>query len=304
MIIPWLKGFLDWEKAPITWTLLALNIFIFMVVSEAKVTSAHKNFSNVSMMTLTGKLFYQFSNPEKNELPFLSINEWIVLGGQGLKNAEFLEKSQTFRFWGDEIAIKDWKTKVVSYQDSLNRRSVTVFGLRGESSPVSAWITYQFMHASLWHLLGNMMMLLIFSATLELAVGGVAVIAIYLASGFAGAAMFVFLGQENVAPMIGASGSLSGIMAFYAAYEKRTRVSFFYFVSPIQGFFGWIHLPTLLIFPLCFLSDFSSYLSTPEQIGTGIAFTAHIGGSIFGAAAGFAVKYFRKSLLVRWLAQH
>jgi membrane associated rhomboid family serine protease len=304
MIIPWLKGFMSWEKAPLTWTLLALNIFVFVMVSDGRPQVSQKAFSNVQMMVLTGKLFFQFSNPQKKELPLLSATEWIVLGGQGLKSMDFIEKSQNYNFWGDEIAISDWRNKVRLYQESLGQRSVNIYGLRGEHSPVTAWITYQFMHASLWHLFGNMMMLVIFSAALEQLVGGFAVICIYLLSGFAGAWMFVLLGQENVAPMIGASGSLSGIMAFYAAFEKRTRVSFFYFVSPLQGFFGWIYLPTLMIFPLCFISDFASYLSTPVEIGAGIAFTAHMGGSLFGAGFGFAARYFRKHLLFRWLAQH
>jgi membrane associated rhomboid family serine protease len=104
--------------------------------------------------------------------------------------------------------------------------------------------------------------------------------------------------------MIGASGALSGVMAFYAAFEKRKRISFFYFVSPIPGYYGWIYLPTLIIFPLSFLSDLVGYLSTPAEIGSGIAYTAHIGGALFGAVLGFGLRYWRKNLWVQWFFQH
>jgi membrane associated rhomboid family serine protease len=93
--------------------------------------------------------------------------------------------------------------------------------------------------------------------------------------------------------MIGASGSLSAVMAFYAAYEHRRRVSFFYFVSPIKGYWGWIYLPTLIIFPLCFLPDIVGYLSNPEELGDGIAYAAHMGGALFGLLFGFFCRYVR-----------
>jgi membrane associated rhomboid family serine protease len=207
-------------------------------------------------------------------------------------------------FFGDEIAIADWKEKLHEYHEQLQMRTSSIFGLKTQAGSPLTWVTYQFMHASWMHLFGNMAMLLIFGAALESAVGGMGLIFIYLLSGFAGAWAFLLLGQNTLAPMIGASGALSGVMAFYAAYEKKRRVSFFYFVSPMPGYYGWIYLPTLAIFPLCFLSDFAGYLSTPTEIGTGVAYTAHIGGAVFGTFFGFALRHFRRTLWVRWISQH
>lgn len=146
-------------------------------------------------------------------------------------------------------------------------------------------------------------MLWIFGAALEISLGGFALAAIYLVGGAVGAWAFLALGHGTLAPMIGASGSLSAVMAFFAAYEKKKRVSFFYFLSPLPGYYGWIYLPTILIFPLCFLSDLAGYLSTSQEVGTGVAYAAHIGGAAFGVIFGFGLRYFRRNIWVRWISQ-
>lgn len=293
MIIPWLKGFLTWHKAPLTWTLIFVNVFIFALTMEPETNSAANAFANVSMMTLTGRLYYQYQNPNDDEMPVKDINEWIVMGSQGLKDPKFIHQAPALDFYGDELAIQKWKEKIGGYEEALIGRSSRVFGLQTQNSTPLSWITYQFMHASFVHLFGNMMMLVLFGAALENILGGTGLLLVYLLGGLAGAWGFLALSTTTVAPMIGASGSLSAVMAFYAAYEYRKRVSFFYFVSPMKGYWGWIYLPTLIIFPLCFLPDIVGYLSTPAELGDGIAYAAHMGGALFGAFLGFGCRRLR-----------
>jgi membrane associated rhomboid family serine protease len=295
MIIPWLKGFLSWQKAPLTWTLIFVNVFIFGLTMEPQTKAAADSFATVEMMSLTGRLYYQYRNPDDDEMPVKDLNEWMVLGSQGLKDPAFIHQAPELDFYGDDLAIQKWKKKVVDYEDALIGRSSRIFGLQTQNSTPLSWITYQFMHAGFMHLLGNMLMLLLFGGALEMSLGGIGLLGVYLFGGIAGAAGFLALSSATVAPMIGASGSLSAIMAFYAAFEHRRRISFFYFVSPIHGYWGWIYLPTLIIFPLCFLPDLVGYLSTPAEFGDGIAYAAHMGGALFGALLGFGCRQVRFS---------
>jgi len=303
MIVPWLRGFIAWQRAPITWAIIIFNILIFMATMENVERPTSNDFVTAENLVLTGHLYQQFhqSKREDQSLPIMSTNEWMILGGQALRDSRFLEQVEQFSFRGDQIAIQIWRQKLASYQGQLQERSSQIYGLHSEKSTIQSWITYQFMHASWMHVLGNMIFFLIFGAALESLIGGLGLLGVYLLSGFAGAGLFILLAQGNMAPMVGASGSLSGVMAFYAMFEKKRRVPFFYFFSPFQGFFGWIYLPTLLIFPLCFLTDFANYLSTPGEIGAGIAYTAHMGGVLFGITAGYALKIVRRHLWVRWL---
>lgn len=304
MIIPWIKGFLGWAQVPLTWTLLALNIFVFLFTYEPQKATGTHSFSNVESLVLTGKLFEQFKNPKLKTLPLKTQNEWILLGGLGLRHAEFIDAAGTFSFFGDQIAIQKWRQNIREYRSQMSSKATSIFGLSAQSRSPLTWITYQFMHAGWIHLIGNMLMFLIFGAALEMTVGGLGLILIYLLGGVVGAWAFLGLSHGTLAPMIGASGSLSAVMAFYALYEKKRRVAFFYFISPLPGYYGWIYLPTILILPLCFLSDFAGYFGTSPELGNGIAYTAHIGGAVFGGVFGFCLRFFRRSIWVRWISQH
>jgi membrane associated rhomboid family serine protease len=146
------------------------------------------------------------------------------------------------------------------------------------------------MHAGWIHLFSNMILFLIFGAAFESIGGSFALVLVYLLGGICGGLGFLWMSPQSIAPMIGASGSLSAVMAAYAIAERKKRISYFYFLSPIPGYYGLIYLPTLLIFPLCFVADVANYLGTPVELGSGVAYTAHIGGMIFGVVAGLVVR--------------
>ncbi len=305
MIIPWLRGFLSWNKAPIAWMLLTFNVFIFLLTHPIdlrleKTTSSL--FANSEDLVFTGEMYFQWKN-HLNEDSFLQSHlqfvkmkrsQQLLLGSQALREPKFAEQYTQFSFVGDHVAIGKWKEQMNLYYNKLEARQASILGLSYKHS-WPTWITYQFMHASWMHLIGNMVMLLIFAATVEVLLGnlfsGLGLIVIYLFGGFFGAACFVWLGSPSLTPMVGASGSLSAIMSFYVIAENRRRVPFYYFVSPISGFYGWIYLPTWLIFPLCFLPDLVGYLSTPLQFGAGVAYTAHLGGFVAGLSMGLIYQF-------------
>jgi membrane associated rhomboid family serine protease len=302
MIVPWIKGFISFNRAPLTWTLILLNFFFYVFSLDISPSQFGRDFSNVESLVLTGKLYHQFRGGDL--LQQSSQNEWMIMGGQGLKDPDFVSRAPGFDFTGDEVAIIDWKKKLQNYHDQLKAKPSFLLGLRTWNDRSPVWLTYQFMHASWMHLFSNMIFLLIFGAALELMIGSLAIALLYVLSGFAGALLFLSMGDANLAPMIGASGSLSGIMAFFAAYEKKRRVKFFYFLSPFEGYFGWIYLPTLLILPMYFLSDLASLFASSPEIGDSIAYAAHLGGALFGLLAGFVLRNFRRNIWVRWISQH
>jgi membrane associated rhomboid family serine protease len=285
MIIPWLLGFRNWHQAPLTWALVFANIFVFMMTYEPPRDSKH--FSTHREIALTGRLYYQYL---LEDVENKSNEEWLLLGSRGLRDPEFLSEASTFEFEGDPVAIAEWRKSVAEFTGELKKKTSNSYGLLTEEARPLTWITYQFMHAGLMHLFSNMLFLLIFGAAFEARLGSFRLITTFILGGVAGGLGFVYWGGHSVAPMVGASGSLSAVMAAYAVAETRKRVGFFYLLSPIQGYFGVIYLPTLLIFPLCFVSDLAGYLATPVELGAGIAFAAHLGGALFGIGAGLAVR--------------
>jgi membrane associated rhomboid family serine protease len=300
VILPWLKGLLSFQRAPLTWTLIALNIFVYFITYQPENPAFEKIFSKKDEIVLTGRLYNQYQENLRNrkvdlwELKVKSADEYLILGGMALRDPQFLREAEKFSFVGDDVAIGEWKKWAAEYQSHYEHRNTHLFGLKSEggihSNRALTWITYQFMHSGLIHLFSNMALLFIFGGALELIAGSFFVVIIYLVGGMAGALGFVILSKISLVPMIGASGAISAVMAAYAAAESRLRVPYFFFLSPIEGYYGLIYLPTWLIFPLCFLPDIANYLATPEVFGSGVAYSAHMGGALLGAALGFVFK--------------
>ena len=287
MIIPWLRGFQNWQVAPLTWTLILTNLFIFLLTYEPGRQSSQ--FVSQREMILTGRLYDQFLS---EDLKIKSNDELILLGSRALRDPEFLKQADAFVFTGDTVAINQWKKDLRKFRNEFPQKKSYLYGLLTEGHRPLTWITYQFMHAGWIHLISNMLLLLLFGGAFEARIGSDQLIITYLLSGLSGGLGFLWLGGHSVAPMIGASGALSGVMAAYAVAETRKRIGFFYFLSPLEGYYGLIHLPTWFIFPLCFVTDIASFLSTPTELGAGVAYTAHLGGVVGGVLLGLFFRRF------------
>lgn len=275
MIVPWLRGFLNWKEAPLTWMLVGLNVLFFILTAGLKQEVTNLNKSDLQWAGRNFALMQNKTVPENS-------NELILIGTQALRNPSFFTNLETLQESGDKIGFEKRRERLLEFHAQLERRPAYIYGLKSHTKEWASWITYQFMHAGLMHLMGNVMMLILFGAALERLTGSLMVMVVYLVGGICGAAFFILLNPINSAPMVGASASLSAVMAFYALFEKRKRVRYFYFLSPSPGFWGEIYLPTLLILPFYFVEDLASYLSTAEEIGSGVAHAAHLGGAAFG----------------------
>lgn len=85
-------------------------------------------------------------------------------------------------------------------------------------------IAYQFLHVDFLHLAGNMLMLWVFGDNVEDALGHVRYLLFYLLCGIIGAVAFTFFVSDPLMPLLGASGSISGIMGAYLLLHPRARV--------------------------------------------------------------------------------
>jgi membrane associated rhomboid family serine protease len=154
----------------------------------------------------------------------------------------------------------------------------------GEDWHVTA-LTSMFMHGDWLHIIGNMLFLWIFGNNIEDALGHVRFLGFYLLAGFAATALQTFItlqyGTEAEAtiPNLGASGAVSGVLGAYLLLLPNASVLtlVFYFLIEVPAF---LFLGFWFIFQL-WEGGFS--LVEP-QAGGGVAFFAHIGGFVFGAA--------------------
>ncbi len=312
MIVPWLRGFSSFSQAPLAWTLVATNIFFYFLTLDP--SAVERNLKG-EFLKETGFFYQQYlsqklkaSDTQTTQMSKFekSPQELIMQGGLALKDPQFIATAQSLSLFGDQLAIKEWKIKIQELQALRHQRPVEKFGFRDQENSRLSWLTYQFMHANFYHLLGNLFLLLLVAGVLEQKVGSLLLIFIYLSTGLGGALFYKWFGHSGLIPMVGASGSISGLIAFYSLLESKKRVSFFYFLSPVQGYYGWIYLPTLLILPFSFLPDLASFLVQDPRLGSTLAHSAHLGGALFGALLALAFKFLRgeQNLVVPYFLSH
>ena len=154
----------------------------------------------------------------------------------------------------------------------------------GQDWEVTA-ITSMFMHGSWSHLLGNMLFLWIFGNNVEDALGRVRYLVFYIVGGLAATAVQTFVtlaygsDADAAIPNLGASGAVSVVLGAYLLLLPRAKV-----LTII--FFILRDVPAVLFLGIWFLFqllDGSMSILQPEA-GGGVAFFAHIGGFVFGAA--------------------
>ncbi|MDB5289072.1 MAG: rhomboid family protein [Phycisphaerales bacterium] len=97
------------------------------------------------------------------------------------------------------------------------------------------FLTFQFLHASPGHLLGNMVGMFLFGPIVEAHFGARRFLAFYLLCGLAGAASYLLLAASHVlvtdqaTPMVGASAGIFGLLVGAAMIAPDVQV-FYYFI--------------------------------------------------------------------------
>jgi membrane associated rhomboid family serine protease len=298
MILPQPEPLSKTHRYPLTWTLLALNVLIYFLFFAGQTDGFYKQrILQTNSTVVTGRLYFQFLetlNPAEQasraswSLKLMPENsdQMEILGTYALRDGAFLATAPTMKFVGDEVAIERWRNDVADFAKYYNEDTIYNFGLSRTDLHSWTWVTYQFSHAGLVHLFSNMLFLVVIGTAVETLVGGFGLLALYIFGGVAGGAMFLYANGHGVIPMVGASASISALISFYFIVETRKRVRFVYFISPFPGHNGFIYLPTLLIFPLFMLVDFTNLLSSPDGLGGGVAYSAHVGGTLFGLLMG------------------
>ncbi len=85
-------------------------------------------------------------------------------------------------------------------------------------------VTSAFLHADFWHLFGNMLFLWVFGDNVEDALGHIRFVVFYLLCAMAGGAAHILWDPDSVAPLLGASGGVAGIVSAYLVLHPRVRV--------------------------------------------------------------------------------
>lgn len=143
-------------------------------------------------------------------------------------------------------------------------------------------VTSMFMHASLWHILGNMIFLWAFGKSLEDAMGHVKFLSFYLLCGIVAGMVQMYLTVDSRIPTVGASGAIAGVMGAYLLKFPRANI---HTLVVVIVFITTVEIPAWFFVIFWFaIQLFSGYgsLTTTQVASGGTAWFAHIGGFLAG----------------------
>lgn len=147
----------------------------------------------------------------------------------------------------------------------------------GAVPPLLTFVTSMFLHGGWGHLLGNMWFLWLFGDNLEEFLGHAGFLLFYLVTGIVAGAVHVVLNLSSEIPTLGASGAVSGVLGGYLVLFPRIRIRTLIFL----GFFiNVVRVPAIFFLGIWFVMQLMGGLGGDA----GVAFGAHVGGFVAGAA--------------------
>lgn len=169
------------------------------------------------------------------------------------------------------------------------------------------WLTHQFLHDSVLHILFNMYAVGLFGTVLLRIWGTLRFLLLYLVCGFAAVSLHVLwkthllntwlmaspnsleaqrqIQQLLFTPMLGASGAVFGLLAAFAVRLPHVKLSLWFIP---------IHLPARWFIGLIMAYEIFAQFSGITWFGSHIAHLAHIGGALAGILFGAILSYEEK----------
>jgi membrane associated rhomboid family serine protease len=150
-------------------------------------------------------------------------------------------------------------------------------------------LTDMFMHGGWKHLLVNMWFLWIFGPAMEKRFGSLGFLTLFVAGGLTANVVHIATHVDSTEPVIGASGAVAAVIAAYAVTYPWSRVlsfvplGFIPLIFPLPAFlfaFAWFGMQLLE----------GSIELTSTTMAASVAWWAHIGGFVFGAAVGLIAR--------------
>ncbi len=170
----------------VTWALIILNVFVFLLLQPAAFQGGAVDLEDESAISF-------------REL--LRIEEFLLTYGVIPCEVDDLE------------SIADGADCDHPYGDDLPDKNV-LFSL----------LSAMFVHGGVLHLVGNMLFLWVFGRAVESRLGAPAFIGMYLITGLAATLTFCLFHAGEAEPVIGASGAISGAMGAYLVLHPNARI--------------------------------------------------------------------------------
>ena len=289
----------DWKHPPVVTLLLILaNCFVFFFLQgrDGRIEEGAEDYyfsSELPKLELPRYARYLEARGqpfEKSQVPEAVRDRWLLVLME--RDGPFMRELRAGRIVvADEEAYPVWRSQRRQY-DALIGKSITrrfLFRV-DEPSPLTA-LSAAFLHANFGHLLGNMAVLFLVGFLVETVVGKLRYTVAYGICALVSAYFYAFVHPDAGGGLLGASGAIAGIMGLYTVIFGFRKIDFFY---SLGFYFDYVRAPAIALLPLWLGNELYQFYS---EDGSQVAYMAHFGGLLSGAALGGIYRLWRPQLI-------
>lgn len=297
MIFPVPKSFKPLEvfdRFPWTVTLVFLNALLYVMLFDqpTQLPQSKEQVSDEvsdSFILKAGHFYLEWQNMiqvGKQE------QEILAHGSLAIRDMDFISQLSTWSSKVDPVGFELWKKEFEELFKKDDRSAINIFGLSQSKNSFWTWVTYQFAHSGSTHVMMNVLFLIFFGAVVEEMIGGFLMGIVYLIGGLMGGYFFMLMDSSGLIPLVGASASVTALIAFVAVGSLKKNIEYYFLPSVfIPDYEGRYYMSPLWIIPLALLGDLTAVISSPPGFSDGVSYSAHLGGAFAGLILGVSYKY-------------
>jgi membrane associated rhomboid family serine protease len=268
------------RHAWISYVILALNILVFVVIGVVE-RDANRLLEQRWQETIDYQLRYPWLRTPK------ALAE--IIGPEGM--AQLDQRREEFRRWKPAKVSEQQKrldelvADLVRLRDEHPRLRLAYVPAEGGAVTM---MTSMFVHADFFHLLFNLLFFFLSGPFIEDVFGRPLFAFLYFAGGVVATLTFAAQDPTSSARLVGASGAIAAVMGAYLVRFARSKVEFLFIpilFRPDIFFRFW--LPAFIVLPLWFVQQI---LEMRSEEGSGVAFSAHVGGFVFGLFVALVIR--------------
>lgn len=285
----------DWRSPPVvTLLLICLNILVFNFLQgqdPVREEDAFRYYFSSGLAELEIPRYIHYLNEHhKRQINIGSVaklagSERKIIYKHLMTNGGFLrvlKQSQIISPDDPDYAV--WQDLRRGFDSRLQNIVSYHYALKPYSPGPLTVFSSIFLHADLWHLSGNMVFLLLFGFTLEMSLGSIMLLLVYVACGIIANLVTIAITPNSAQWIIGASGAITGLAGLYAILYGMRKIRFFY---SLIFYFDYVRAPAIIMLPVWLLYELAYSLISPASVST----VTHIGGLLGGIFIGIVIRY-------------
>lgn len=292
LLLPMDRSF-DWRRPPVvTLLLVVFNLgcfFIWQAGEEEAMSDGMDYYVSSGLLEMEYPLFKRHmrkqgrlhevpSLPQARQHPerlyFMMLDEGVFL--KLLRNGRAIHPY--------DVGYESWRSHRERLEQMLDRVVFLRYGWKSADPDWPSLFAHMFLHADAFHLIGNMIFLVMVGFLVEGVLASWVFLICYALTGFGAAGLDTLMRADSMIPGIGASGAISGVMGMYAVLYWNRSVRVFYF---LVVYFDAVRLPAIALLPLWIGNELYQMWANPES---NVNFVAHLGGLASGAVVGWLAR--------------